>query len=72
MDQPLARIWAEFRENRIAVGRADRGGAIALIAPLAPLIAPQNPYDLAQTRADGRAPPAGIRRLRRLHAHSRH
>jgi len=45
--------------------------ALALVALLAPLIAPQNPYDLARLVADGCPPPAGIRRIRRLPAHPR-
>ena len=58
MDQPLARIWAEFRENRVALGALIVVIAIALIALLAPLIAPQNPYDLASlVLMDARRPP---------------
>jgi len=61
MDQPLARIWAEFRENRVAVGALIVVVAIALIALLAPLIAPQNPYDLASlVLMDARRPPGFV------------
>jgi peptide/nickel transport system permease protein len=61
MDQPLVRIWAEFRENRIAVGALIVVAVIALIAVLAPLIAPQNPYDLASlVLMDARRPPGFI------------
>ncbi len=61
MDQPLARIWAEFRENRIAVGALLVVIVIALIALLAPLIAPQNPYDLASlVLMDARRPPGFV------------
>jgi len=61
MDQPLARIWAEFRENRVAVGALIVVIAIALIALLAPLIAPQNPYDLASlVLMDARRPPGFV------------
>jgi peptide/nickel transport system permease protein len=61
MDQPLARIWAEFRENRTAVGALVVVVVIALIALLAPLIAPQNPYDLASlVLMDARRPPGFV------------
>jgi peptide/nickel transport system permease protein len=61
MDQPLARIWAEFRENRVALGALIVVIAIALIALLAPLIAPQNPYDLASlVLMDARRPPGFV------------
>jgi len=61
MDQPLWRIWAEFRENRVAVGALVVVAAIALIALLAPLIAPQNPYDLASlVLMDARRPPGFV------------
>ena len=61
MDQPLARIWAEFRENRIAVGALVVVAAIALVALFAPLLAPQNPYDLASlVLMDARRPPGFV------------
>ena len=61
MDQPLARIWAEFRENRVAVGALAVVAAIALVALSAPLIAPQNPYDLASlVLMDARRPPGFV------------
>ena len=61
MDQPLARIWVEFRENRIAVGALIVVAVIAFIALLAPLIAPQNPYDLASlVLMDARRPPGFV------------
>ena len=61
MDQPLARIWAEFRENRIAVAALAVVIALALVALLAPLIAPQNPYDLARlVLMDARRPPGFV------------
>ena len=61
MNEPLARIWAEFRENRVAVGALIVVVAIALIALLAPLIAPQNPYDLASlVLMDARRPPGFV------------
>jgi peptide/nickel transport system permease protein len=61
MDQPLASIWVEFRENRTAVGALVVVVVIALIALLAPLIAPQNPYDLASlVLMDARRPPGFV------------
>jgi peptide/nickel transport system permease protein len=61
MDQPLWRIWAEFCENRVAIGALIVVAAIALIALLAPLIAPQNPYDLASlVLMDARRPPGFV------------
>ena len=61
MDQPLTRIWAEFRENHVAVGALIVVIAIMLIALLAPLIAPQNPYDLASlVLMDARRPPGFV------------
>jgi peptide/nickel transport system permease protein len=61
MNEPLWRIWAEFRENRVAFGALIVVAAIALIALLAPLIAPQNPYDLASlVLMDARRPPGFV------------
>jgi peptide/nickel transport system permease protein len=61
VDRPLAHIWAEFRENRIAVAALVVVLAIALVALLAPLIAPQNPYDLAKlVLMDARRPPGYV------------
>jgi peptide/nickel transport system permease protein len=61
MDSPLARIWSEFRENRIAVVALAVVVIIAILALLAPLIAPQNPYDLAKlVLMDARRPPGFV------------
>jgi peptide/nickel transport system permease protein len=61
MDHPLARIWDEFRQNRVAVAALLVVTVIALIALLAPLIAPQNPYDLAKlVLMDARRPPGYV------------
>jgi peptide/nickel transport system permease protein len=61
MDHPFWRIWAEFRENRIAVVALAVVIVIALVALLAPLIAPQNPYDLAKlVLMDARRPPGYV------------
>jgi peptide/nickel transport system permease protein len=61
MDHPFARIWVEFRENRVAVAALVVVIVIALVALLAPLIAPQNPYDLAKlVLMDARRPPGYV------------
>jgi peptide/nickel transport system permease protein len=61
MDSPFARIWAEFRENRVAVVALGVVVIIAILALLAPLIAPQNPYDLAKlVLMDARRPPGFV------------
>jgi peptide/nickel transport system permease protein len=61
MDSPLARIWSEFRENRVAVVALAVVVVIAILALLAPVIAPQNPYDLAKlVLMDARRPPGYV------------
>jgi peptide/nickel transport system permease protein len=61
VDRPFARIWAEFRENRVAVAALAIVLVIALVALLAPLIAPQDPYDLAKlVLMDARRPPGYV------------
>jgi peptide/nickel transport system permease protein len=61
MDSPLARTWREFRENRIAVAALAVVLLIALLALLAPLIAPQDPYNLASlVLMDARRPPGYV------------
>ncbi len=58
---PLARFWSEFRTNRIAVGALFVVITIMLIALAAPLIAPQNPYDLGTlVLMDARRPPGYV------------
>jgi peptide/nickel transport system permease protein len=58
---PLARFWEEFRYNRIAVGALVVVVAILLLALFAPLISPQNPYDLATlVLTDARRPPGFV------------
>jgi peptide/nickel transport system permease protein len=61
MDSPLARTWREYRENRIAVAALGVVVLIALLALLAPLIAPQDPYNLASlVLMDARRPPGYV------------
>jgi len=44
----FVRFWREFRESRIAVAALLGVVIVVLAALLAPLLAPQNPYDLRQ------------------------
>jgi peptide/nickel transport system permease protein len=58
---PLARFWDEFRESWVALAALGVVALIVLLAVLAPLIAPQNPYDLAKlVLADARRPPGHV------------
>ncbi|MEL7277613.1 MAG: ABC transporter permease [Pseudomonadota bacterium] len=58
VETPFQRFRAEFFESRIATFALCLFGAIVLLAVFAPLITPQNPYDLAQVSVmDGRLPP---------------
>ena len=45
---PIRRIAADFLANPVAVAGLALLAAIVAAAVLAPLISPQNPYDLAQ------------------------
>ena len=57
-ETPLARFAADFAANPIAVFGALLFLLILLLAVFAPLVSPQNPYDLAQLDVmDGRLPP---------------
>lgn len=58
---PLGRFWAEFRQSRIACAALLLIVLVAVLALLAPWIAPQNPYDLATlVLMDARRPPGHI------------
>lgn len=58
---PLARFWSEFRENRIAVVALVVVILVALLAIFAPLITPQNPYDITGlSLMDARRPPGFV------------
>ena len=58
---PIAHFWSEFRESRIASAALAVIGLIAVLALLAPWIAPQNPYDLATlVLTDARRPPGHV------------
>jgi peptide/nickel transport system permease protein len=55
---PLGRFWSEFRENRVALAAFGVVLAIVGVAIFAPLVSPQDPYDLATlVLADARRPP---------------
>lgn len=58
---PLGRFWAEFRENRVAVGALVVVAILAVLAIFAPLFAPQDPYDLSTlSLMDARRPPGFV------------
>jgi peptide/nickel transport system permease protein len=58
VDTPFRRIAADFTANPIAVFGLALLGVILVLAFFAPLISPQNPYDLAQLDVmDSRLPP---------------
>lgn len=57
----LRAFWAQFRENRVAVAALATIGLILFLALLAPLIAPQDPYDLTGlSLRDARRPPGHV------------
>jgi peptide/nickel transport system permease protein len=59
--EALSAFWSEFRESRIAVAALAVVVAIVLAAVFAPLITPQDPYDLANLPlADARRPPGFV------------
>ncbi len=61
VETPFRRFVSEFAESRIALFGLMVFALIALIAILAPWIAPQNPYDLAQLDImDGRMEPGTV------------
>jgi len=61
VETPFRRFVAEFAASSIAVGALVVFAVIALVAILAPWIAPQNPYDLAVLDImDGRLEPGSV------------
>jgi len=57
-ETPLQRIVADFGESKLALSGLAVLALILLVALFAPLISPQNPYDLAQLDVqDSRLPP---------------
>jgi peptide/nickel transport system permease protein len=60
-ETPFRRIASDFADSRIAVFGLALLGLIVLMAIAAPLISPQNPYDLAQLDVvEGRLPPGSV------------
>lgn len=58
---PVARFWAEFRESKVAVAALAVVVLTIGLALLAPLVAPQDPYDLANlSLSDARRPPGFV------------
>jgi peptide/nickel transport system permease protein len=58
---PIARFWSEFRESRVAVVALAVVVMMIGVAVFAPLVAPQNPYDLANlSLSDARRPPGFV------------
>lgn len=47
-ESPVRRLWGEFAESKLALFGLGLLIAVVLIAIFAPVISPQNPYDLAQ------------------------
>lgn len=60
-DHPIARFWRDYRENWVAVLALIVVALISQGALLAPWVAPQNPYDLAElSLMDARRPPGYV------------
>ncbi len=58
---PLGVFWREFRLNRLAVAALIVTVVLVLVAIFAPLLSPQDPYDLARLAlADARRPPGFV------------
>lgn len=58
---PARQFWDEFRESPIALGALIVAAAVAAAALAAPIIAPQDPYDIARlVLADARRPPGFV------------
>jgi peptide/nickel transport system permease protein len=58
---PLGRFWLEFRENRVALGALVVVVVVVGAAVLAPLVVPQNPYDIGKlVLGDARRPPGFV------------
>ena len=58
VETPLARFWSQFAESRLALAGLAMLVLIVGTALLAPLVTPQNPYDLASLDLmDARQPP---------------
>ncbi len=70
---PVARFWPSSARGRWRSSALTVVVALMIgLALLAPLVAPQDPYDLANSPAVRRAPSAGLCRLGRLYPLARH
>ena len=57
-ETPLRRFWSQFAESRLALLGLAMLFAVITIALLAPVVSPQNPYDLGKLDVmDARLPP---------------
>jgi peptide/nickel transport system permease protein len=57
----MKEFWRDFRDNRVALVALLVVGTIVALALAAPLITPQNPYDLASlSLSDARRPPGHV------------
>jgi len=60
-ESPLKRVLSDYCDSKVAIGALFVIMAIAFVAIFAPLISPQNPYDLGEIDIlDGRQPPGSI------------
>ncbi|RXT54123.1 ABC transporter permease [Bradyrhizobium betae] len=60
-DTPFSRFLGDFRKNKVATGAAIVVALIVVLAVIAPLVTPQNPYDLAHlVLRDARRPPGYV------------
>lgn len=58
---PLGRFWLTYKESKVAVAALAVVVLILIVALLAPLIAPQDPYDLSRlSLMDARRPPGHL------------
>lgn len=61
VETPFRRFWHDFRQNRVALAALVVVTVLILIALLAGVIAPQNPYDMATLKLiDARRPPGHV------------
>ena len=61
LETPLGRFVSDYCESAVAVGALAVFAVIAFVAIFAPLISPQNPYDLGEiTILNGRLPPGAV------------
>ena len=67
-DSALGRTWKDYSDNRIALVAAGAVAGVIALAILAPVVAPQNPYDLTQlTIMDNLLPPEARGTIGTLH-----